>query len=485
MSKVTKLKVKQPDGNFSADIDLGAKASNVVLTEGKDLETKLGEVDQSIASLNSAGYITKEVNDLTNYTTTEDLETNYYKKSDVDSKLEKKADSATVDSTYAKKSEITNFITKDAHNLEYYYDKDQVDAKLVAAIHYKGDIATYDELVNLQKSAQNGDMYNITQASEHNNAGDNAIWNEDKQEWDILGGMVDLTDYAKKTDVPGLVDLTNYYTKNEVYNKSEVNSQIEGVVSGDLEGYLKTEDANKTYAKQTDLDNYVTTETADATYAKSTDLNSYETTAHAAETYAPKTDIPSLDGYMTTVAADAKYLDKETAGTTYATKDEIPNLDGYLTEEKAGQTYATKTALTTLDTNAVKVSGDQNIAGTKTFTSIPVLPTTDPTLDTQATSKGYVDKTVKNATPNVGKLVTNATEAQTASEGESFGSDITLHKIAKTGSYNDLNEKPTIPTAVSALTNDAHYVKVEKAENEEDALTKSSQNPDILYYWTE
>lgn len=263
---------------------------------------------------------------------------------------------------------------------------------------------------------------------------------------------------------------------------------------------------------------------------------------------------------MTTVAADAKYLDKETAETTYATKEEIPSLQGYLTEEKAGQTYATQTALTTLDNNAVKVSGNQNIAGIKTFTSIPVLPTTDPTLDTQVTSKGYVDKTVKNATPNVGKLVTNATVAQVVSEGESFGTNITLHKIAKTGSYNDLNNKPIIPaapgtlitnattaqtastgeamsenitlhkvsktgsyndlndkptipsavtvensltststtnalsanqgkvlnekipTAVSKLTNDAHYVKVEKASNESDALSKSESNTDTLYY---
>ena len=48
--------------------------------------------------------------------------------------------------------------------------------------------------------------------------------------------------------------------------------------------------------------------------------------------------------------------------------------------------------------------------------------------------------------PNVGTLVTNATTGQTASSGESFGGTITLHKVSKTGSYNDLLDKPTIPS---------------------------------------
>lgn len=444
MSKVTKLKVKQPDGNFSADIDLGAKAANITLEAGSDLETKLGEIDSSIAAINSAGYITKEVNDLTNYTTTENLETNY-----------------------TKKTEFEGYKTTTDNRL------DTVESKISSVYRPMGSVSTFSELEDKKSTAEIGDVWNVL------DSGKNYAWTSES-EWDDLGGTV---------------DLTNYYTKNEVYNKGEVDSQIEGVVSGDLVGYLKTEDAEKTYAK-------------------TTALAGYETTAHATETYATKKEIPSLDGYMTTVAADAKYLDKETAGTTYATKEEIPSLEGYLTEEKAGQTYATQTALTTLDTNAVKVSGNQNIAGTKTFTSIPVLPTADPTLDTQATSKGYVDKSIKTATPNVGKLVTNATEAQEASEGESFGNNITLHKIAKTGSYNDLNDKPVIPsavtvensltststtnalsanqgkilnekipTAVSKLTNDAHYAKVEKADSEADALAKSKSNPDILYYW--
>ena len=46
---------------------------------------------------------------------------------------------------------------------------------------------------------------------------------------------------------------------------------------------------------------------------------------------------------------------------------------------------------------------------------------------------------------NIGHLNTNNTTAQTPSASESFTGDISLHKIAKTGSYNDLLSKPIIP----------------------------------------
>lgn len=43
---------------------------------------------------------------------------------------------------------------------------------------------------------------------------------------------------------------------------------------------------------------------------------------------------------------------------------------------------------------------------------------------------------------NIGHLNTNNTTAQTPSASESFTSDINLHKVSKTGSYNDLNDTP-------------------------------------------
>lgn len=54
------------------------------------------------------------------------------------------------------------------------------------------------------------------------------------------------------------------------------------------------------------------------------------------------------------------------------------------------------------DDAVVKLAGDQTVAGTKTFSSIPVIPTTTPTENGQAASKKYVDDSVS------GKAADNA-----------------------------------------------------------------------------
>ena len=61
------------------------------------------------------------------------------------------------------------------------------------------------------------------------------------------------------------------------------------------------------------------------------------------------------------------------------------------------------------------------------------------------------DDYIKNK-PNIGSLKTDNTTAQTPSASESFTGDVSLHKIAKTGSYNDLNDKPTIPSSGDFVT---------------------------------
>ena len=50
---------------------------------------------------------------------------------------------------------------------------------------------------------------------------------------------------------------------------------------------------------------------------------------------------------------------------------------------------------------------------------------------------------------NVGSLSTTAETAQSTSGSESFGSNISLHKISKTGNYADLIDKPTVITGVT------------------------------------
>lgn len=66
-----------------------------------------------------------------------------------------------------------------------------------------------------------------------------------------------------------------------------------------------------------------------------------------------------------------------------------------------------------------------------------------------------------------GTLITNATAAQTASSGEAMSGSITLHKVAKTGTYSDLIGTPTIPTVDSSLSSSSTNAIQNKAVKEE------------------
>lgn len=77
---------------------------------------------------------------------------------------------------------------------------------------------------------------------------------------------------------------------------------------------------------------------------------------------------------------------------------------------------------------------------------IPTVPVQDVTVGgTSVVSSGTA---VIPAIPSApGTLNTNNTSAQTAKSSEALSGTIKLHKVSKTGSYNDLLDKPTIPAA--------------------------------------
>lgn len=79
------------------------------------------------------------------------------------------------------------------------YTKTQIDNKLASALSYKGTKATYDELPT--SGNKTGDVWNITAADASNSvkAGDNVVWNGTS--WDVLSGVVDLSDCVMTTDV--------------------------------------------------------------------------------------------------------------------------------------------------------------------------------------------------------------------------------------------------------------------------------------------
>lgn len=112
-------------------------------------------------------------------------------------------------------------------------------------------------------------------------------------------------------------------------------------------------------------------------------------------------------------------------------------------------------------------------------------------------TSGTVDLgTVLTSHQSIKTLNTNNTTSQTASASEALSGSgtINLHKVAKTGSYNDLLNKPTIPTKasdVNALSldggtiNKSKTVKMDASANSDGANLKwgtvNSNNPYIGY----
>ncbi len=73
----------------------------------------------------------------------------------------------------------------------------------------------------------------------------------------------------------------------------------------------------------------------------------------------------------------------------------------------------------------------------------------------------------------VGSLNSTNTTAQSTSASESFSGTINLHKVSKTGSYNDLLNKPTIPAAITSL-NDIPGVTISSPSNNQVLLYNGS-----------
>ena len=65
---------------------------------------------------------------------------------------------------------------------------------------------------------------------------------------------------------------------------------------------------------------------------------------------------------------------------------------------------------------------------------------------TTATVNNHVAAITATIPAAPGTLTTTATTAQATATNEALSGNIALHKVSKTGSYNDLNNKPTIPT---------------------------------------
>lgn len=119
--------------------------------------------------------------------------------------------------------------------LENVYTKSDIDSKLTALFRYKGSKKSYDQLPEADEN-QTGDVWNIEDADETHKikAGDNVAWNGN--EWDVLSGVFDLSDYVKK-DGNKQLSTEDYTTEDkEKLRGIEDGAQVNAVSSEEFSG---------------------------------------------------------------------------------------------------------------------------------------------------------------------------------------------------------------------------------------------------------
>lgn len=220
----------------------------------------------------------------------------------------------------------------------------QIDDKVKAAVSsvykVKGSVQTYAALP--ATGNVEGDVYNVVEAHDNIPAGTNYVWvseGEGTGHWDPLGGTVDLSAYAKTTEVEAKVkvvaDALDAY-KGEVARdyalKSEVTA-LSGAAHSAIEtvsGAVKTLSGKLTSDYATSADTVAAIDAVSKNAADNlTKIN--ELSGSVYNSYATKAYVQEVSGNLETAingVSAALNTYKTEVSTTYATKEEVTTLSG-------------------------------------------------------------------------------------------------------------------------------------------------------------
>lgn len=272
-----------------------------------------------------------------------------YSKTDADNLLANKANTTDV---YTK-TEADNLLNAKA-DASAVYTKEEANNLFGGAFHFRGEKASYDELVALENKAI-GDVYQV--------ADKEYAW--DGSKWVELGFNIDLSEYAKKGEsytkaeadnlLNAKANAADVYTSNEVdgflaakANAADVytSDAVDGLLAGKANAadvytsaQVDTLLADKAdtadladYAKAVDV--YTTTkvdellasklEAADlADYAKTADLAPFATTESVNAELAKKLDASEKEGLVNSINAKLDIATYESEKGSFATDDEL------------------------------------------------------------------------------------------------------------------------------------------------------------------
>lgn len=241
--------------------------------------------------------------------------------------------------------------------------------------------------------------------------------------------------FLKKSDQIE-VDLSNYYTKGQLYNKTELESRFSEINSN--------------------LNNYAT----------QSDLNVIESKVNA---------LPRIFTGTCSTSAGAPAKVVSCSGYSLTKGDVI-----FVTFS-----YTNNQSSPTLNVNSTGAKGIRAIVnGALTTLPNPGAIYANETLQFQYDGTYWV---LMNLDTAPGTLSTTSTSSLSTSSSESLRGNISLHKVAKTGAYNDLVGAPTTTSSVTSgsdalLTSGGAYSALSEKEDTSNKVTSiSSSSTDTQY----
>lgn len=291
-------------------------------------------------------------------------------------------------------SQLTNdkkFIDNTVDNLVNYYKKSEVYSQAeINELLGKISSLRVEIITDFPSKPDSSTIYLKTRdKSEEENIYDEYMYINNK--WEKIG--------STKTD------LSNYYTIAQVDSKiSEVTAAYKKAVE-DLDTYVKTYYVKNFGNEQIEgIKTFISSPIVPSPSKDNEAATKKYVDDGVASFKIPENLVPADNRYSSDkvkiVVSESKPSDE--AG--YITMWLDPSADA--TNEDYVSVDEMNAAITAGTSNCVKTSGTQTIAGVKTFSSIPVLPSTNPTSNTQAATKGYVDNQTNKL---VGQAIANGT----------------------------------------------------------------------------
>ena len=480
----TKLSELENDNNTVTDKDYvhtDNNFTNALLTKLNGIESgaevnaisgiKVNEVLQPIVNkivsitiptktsdlTNDSGFINKDVDNLTNYY----KKTETYSQSETNTLLDNKADKSSIPTKLSQLDNDTGFVTNAVDNLTNYYLKSETYTK-TEVNDLIGQIKTISIQVvdTLPTTGESNIIYLVPKEGSKDDVYNEYIWVNNA--WELIGStQIDLTGYATEDWVN--TQIANFLTE----------SQITQLINKSLANYYTQEQVNNLLDNKADKSS-IPTKTSDLTndsgyITKSVDnLDNYYTETEINSLLGNKantSDIPTKTSQLTN---DSGYIDNTVNDLeNYYKKSETYNQTqvNNLLNNKADKTEI-PTKVSELENDKgyiseIPIASATQLGGIKVGDNLVI--TKDGVLSSIGGSTGTSDY---NALSNKPALNTDNSAALEVNAQEEISGTVSLHKVSKTGNYNDLLNKPNIPSKTSDLTNDSGFIT-----NEVDNLT--------------